>query len=54
MGGAIGYWLVKSEPSAYSWDRFVSDGQTMWDGVRDWREGERKGLERLERLGERA
>lgn len=29
------YWLVKSEPSAYSWDEFVRDGRTSWTGVRN-------------------
>ena len=28
-------WLLKSEPSAYSWDRLVAEGQTNWDGVRN-------------------
>lgn len=31
----MAYWLVKSEPSAYSWDQLVADGQTAWDGVRN-------------------
>ena len=30
------YWLIKSEPFKYSWDRFVSDGKTFWDGVRNY------------------
>lgn len=30
------YWLVKSEPSAYSWDDFVRDGRTSWTGVRNF------------------
>ena len=30
------YWLVKSEPSKYSWDKFVEDKQTYWDGVRNY------------------
>jgi predicted RNA-binding protein with PUA-like domain len=30
------YWLVKSEPSKYSWDRLVADGSTVWDGVRNY------------------
>ena len=30
------YWLVKSEPFKYSWDEFVSDGKTYWDGVRSY------------------
>jgi predicted RNA-binding protein with PUA-like domain len=29
------YWLIKSEPMKYSWDRFVRDGSTCWDGVRN-------------------
>lgn len=30
------YWLVKQEPSAYSWDDFVKDGKTAWTGVRNF------------------
>ena len=30
------YWLVKSEPFKYSWDKFVEDGSTYWDGVRNY------------------
>lgn len=30
------YWLVKSEPFKYSWDMFVIDKKTMWDGVRNY------------------
>jgi predicted RNA-binding protein with PUA-like domain len=33
---AKGYWLVKSEPFKYSWDQFVGDGSTYWDGVRNY------------------
>jgi len=29
------YWLFKSEPDAYSWDRLVADGRTDWSGVRN-------------------
>ena len=32
---ARSYWLVKSEPFKYSWDDFVKDGSTYWDGVRN-------------------
>jgi predicted RNA-binding protein with PUA-like domain len=32
----MAYWLVKSEPSVYSWDKFVADGKTVWDGVRNY------------------
>ncbi len=30
------YWLIKSEPFKYSWDQFVADGSTFWDGVRNY------------------
>ena len=30
------YWLVKSEPSVYSWDQFVEEGSTFWNGVRNY------------------
>jgi predicted RNA-binding protein with PUA-like domain len=30
------YWLVKSEPFKYSWDQFVADKVTYWDGVRNY------------------
>lgn len=30
------YWLVKSEPFKYSWEQFVKDGKTFWDGVRNY------------------
>jgi predicted RNA-binding protein with PUA-like domain len=30
------FWLVKQEPSAYSWTNFVSDGKTSWTGVRNY------------------
>lgn len=30
------YWLVKQEPEAYSWTRFVKDGGTAWSGVRNF------------------
>lgn len=32
----MAYWLVKSEPFKYSWDKFNEDKQTMWDGVRNY------------------
>lgn len=31
------YWLMKSEPDAYSWDDLVSEGEGTWDGVRNHR-----------------
>jgi predicted RNA-binding protein with PUA-like domain len=30
------FWLVKQEPSAYSWSDFVADGGTSWTGVRNY------------------
>ena len=30
------FWLVKSEPSAYSWVNLVADGKTTWTGVRNY------------------
>src|SRR2546430_8566125 len=32
----MAYWLVKSEPDAYSWDQLVKDKQTVWSGVRNY------------------
>lgn len=33
---ATKYWLVKSEPNAYSIDDLVKDRKTHWDGVRNY------------------
>ena len=32
----MAYWLVKSEPSAYSWEQLQKDKQTDWTGVRNY------------------
>jgi len=32
----MAYWLLKSEPSAFSWQRLQKDGKAMWDGVRNY------------------
>jgi predicted RNA-binding protein with PUA-like domain len=32
----MNYWLVKSEPFKYSWEQFVKEGKTFWDGVRNY------------------
>ena len=32
----MAYWLMKSEPGAYSWDHLLKDGSTHWDGVRNY------------------
>jgi predicted RNA-binding protein with PUA-like domain len=30
------FWLVKQEPSSYSWSDFITEGQTSWTGVRNY------------------
>ena len=30
------FWLVKQEPSSYSWSDFVTEHQTSWTGVRNF------------------
>ena len=30
------FWIVKQEPSKYSWQQFEKDGCTYWDGVRNY------------------
>ena len=32
----MNYWLVKSEPFKYSWEQFLKDKKTIWDGVRNY------------------
>ena len=32
----MAHWLIKSEPTKYSWEKFVKDKQTFWDGVRNY------------------
>ncbi len=32
----MNYWLIKSEPSAYSWEQLVKDKKTDWTGVRNY------------------
>ena len=43
----MNYWLVKSEPFKYSWEQFVKDGKTFWDGVRNY--GARNNLRAMKR-----
>ena len=31
----MAYWLMKSEPDAFSWDDLVKKGRAEWDGVRN-------------------
>lgn len=30
------HWLIKSEPTTYSFEQLVRDGRTRWDGVRNF------------------
>jgi len=32
----MSYWLIKSEPFKYSWEQFLKDKRTFWDGVRNY------------------
>ena len=32
----MNYWLMKTEPSTFSWDDLVRDGQAEWTGVRNY------------------
>ncbi|MCD6067006.1 MAG: hypothetical protein K0S33_1832 [Bacteroidetes bacterium] len=32
----MNYWLIKSEPDAYSWEQFLKDKKTDWTGVRNY------------------
>lgn len=36
QSGSMRYWLMKSEPDAYSIDDLAADGTTYWDGVRNY------------------
>jgi predicted RNA-binding protein with PUA-like domain len=46
-----GHWLVKQEPESYSWADFVKDGQTSWEGVRNYQaRNNLKGMSRGDRV----
>jgi len=30
------YWLVKTEPDTYSWDKLVAEKECTWDGIRNF------------------
>jgi predicted RNA-binding protein with PUA-like domain len=32
----MNFWLIKSEPFKYPWEKFVQDKKTFWDGVRNY------------------
>lgn len=36
MENKTSFWLVKQEPSKYSWETFIEEGETYWDGVRNY------------------
>jgi predicted RNA-binding protein with PUA-like domain len=45
------YWLAKSEPEAYAWTQFVTDGRAVWDGVRNFAaRNHLKGMQRGDRV----
>jgi predicted RNA-binding protein with PUA-like domain len=41
------FWLVKQEPSSYSWSDFIAEGQTSWTGVRNY--AARNNLRRMQK-----
>ena len=43
----MNFWLVKQEPSQYSWDQFLLDKETYWDGVRNYQA--RNNLKKMKR-----
>jgi len=43
----MNYWLIKSEPIKYPWEQLVSDGETIWDGVRNY--GARNNLKAMKK-----
>ena len=43
----MAYWLVKSEPSVYSYEQLEKDKKTSWDGVRNY--AARKNLKAMEK-----
>lgn len=47
----MAHWLFKTEPGDYSWDQFIADGRTAWDGVRNFQAANNM---RAMKVGERA
>ncbi len=47
----MNYWLMKSEPSVYSITDLQNDGQTVWDGVRNY---QARNFLRQMQIGDRA
>ena len=44
------FWLVKQEPSSYSWSDFVAEGETSWTGVRNF--AARNNLRKMQKTDE--
>ncbi len=36
MNNKKSFWIIKQEPSQYSWAQFEKDRETYWDGVRNY------------------
>lgn len=36
LNSGMNYWIIKSEPEAYSWPQFLEEGKTAWTGVRNF------------------
>jgi predicted RNA-binding protein with PUA-like domain len=47
----MAYWLMKSEPGAWSWDDQVKEGVAEWDGVRNYQAANNM---KAMRIGDRA
>lgn len=43
----MNYWLAKTEPDAFSWQRFQEEGKAIWDGVRNFQA--RKNLKEMQK-----
>ena len=44
----MAFWLMKSEPSSYSWQQLEKDGRTHWSGVRNFQASNNLKAMRLE------
>jgi predicted RNA-binding protein with PUA-like domain len=44
------FWLVKQEPSSYSWSDFVAESETSWTGVRNF--AARNNLRKMQKADE--
>jgi predicted RNA-binding protein with PUA-like domain len=47
----INYWLLKTEPETFSWQKLNTEGVSMWDGVRNYQA--RNNIRKMKR-GDRA